>query len=108
MTAHQLIRNLNSRGIALAANSSTLTYSAPAGVLTDADREAMRDNRLALLAIVTGQIVATTTPGIGWHPAGGVCVLNPTPVDEIRAALASERERDACGDGVNNRGEVAA
>jgi len=52
MTASAILFNLRSRGVTLSAAGSTLTFDAPAGELTDADRAVLREHKVELLALL--------------------------------------------------------
>ncbi len=52
MTAPAILSNLRSRGVTLSAAGSTLTFDAPVGELTDADRAALREHKAELLALL--------------------------------------------------------
>jgi hypothetical protein len=52
MRASTILSNLRSRGVTLSAAGSTLTFDAPAGELTDADRAALREHKAELLALL--------------------------------------------------------
>lgn len=52
MTATQILDDLRGRAVALTSNGDRLKVDAPAGVLTDEDRQAIRDHKAELLALL--------------------------------------------------------
>ncbi len=53
MSASTLLSSLRERGVVLSAAGSKLTFDAPAGELTAADRAALREHKAELLALLT-------------------------------------------------------
>jgi len=61
MSASTLLSSLRERGVVLSAAGSKLTFDAPAGELTAADRAALREHKAELLVLLT-PTRATETP----------------------------------------------
>ncbi len=53
MSASTLLSSLRERGVVLSAAGSKLTFDAPTGELTAADRAALREHKAELLALLT-------------------------------------------------------
>jgi len=68
MSAPALLEDLRARGVNLSANASKLLYDAPPGVLTDADRAALRTHKAELLALLS-PAVNVTSKAHGRHRA---------------------------------------
>ncbi len=62
MSASALVETLRARGVNLSAQAGKLVYDAPAGVLTDADRTALREHKAALLALLAPSPLASAPP----------------------------------------------
>ncbi len=62
MSASALLEDLLARGVNLSAQAGKLVCDAPAGVLTDADRAALREHKAALLALLAPSPPASTPP----------------------------------------------
>jgi len=56
MSASALLETLRARGVNLSAKAGKLVYDAPPGVLTDADRAALREHKVELLALLTSPV----------------------------------------------------
>jgi hypothetical protein len=52
MTATQILNGLHGRDIVITLNGDRLKVDAPTGVLTDEDRQAVRDHKAELLALL--------------------------------------------------------
>src|SRR5574341_839121 len=60
-----LLAALEARGVRLRANGDRLVYEAPAGALTDADREVLKAAKPAVLAYLRSQRASSTTD-VNW------------------------------------------
>lgn len=59
MTAADLLTGLHRRGVHLEPDGTVLRYRAPVGTLTDGDREALRQHRDALVALLVAEATGT-------------------------------------------------
>jgi len=62
MTASSLLEGLRARGMNLSARAGKLVCDVPAGVLTDADRAALREYKAQLLALLTPPATPPAAP----------------------------------------------
>ncbi len=65
MSASALLETLRARGVNLSAKAGKLVYDAPPGVLTGADRAALREHKVELLAL----LASPSTPPVATGPA---------------------------------------
>src|SRR5438552_5093934 len=63
MTANFLLADLRRRGVRLEPDRGGLRYRAPRGILTDADREALRQHRDELLALLAEELALEVFAG---------------------------------------------
>jgi hypothetical protein len=97
MTPAALLADLRRRGVTFAASATGLRYRAIRGVLTDADRAALREHRDALRALIVVLEVfpaATVDPTAGAGRTGAwPARWGPVPPDFDRLVPAREWTR---------------
>lgn len=96
MTASSLMASLTGRGVILSADGGRLSVDAPAGVLTEDDRDALRRHKAAILAILDGA-PPPDDPGpdpasMPWPPRPVELATWPTPYREAWGRRSAELE----------------
>jgi len=61
MTATDIMESFQRRGVVLMAGDDRIRYRAPAGIMTDADRAALREHKVELLALLTSPSAPPTS-----------------------------------------------
>lgn len=69
MSAHELLASLQAQGVAVAASNGELIVDAPAGVLLPSQRVALKQQKQALIELLTVAVMPATenTSGDGWQ-----------------------------------------
>jgi|SRR6516225_2754355 hypothetical protein len=102
MTAADLLRHLQGRGVRLEAKEDRLRVDAPAGLLTEADRQALTTHKVELLALlmppasitptsepadckatVVAALIGTTADGVVRKDCMGLPDLRPPEVRQV-------------------------